>query len=81
MRRKVNSKPSSVANEYYRDLSNTVAPPVLNNSIWERMRTGNESPVTLAQIREKATMVASGYNKGGLQLLSKEEMKNAGRKL
>jgi hypothetical protein len=66
---------------YYGDLSNTIAPPVLVNSIWEQVRIGNESPETIRQIKQKAAMVAPGYNKGGLQVLSKEEMKNAGRKL
>lgn len=70
-----------MAKSYYADLSNTIAPPVLLNSIWEQIRIGNESPETIRQIKENAAMVAPGYNKGGLQVLSKEEMKNAGKKL
>ena len=71
----------SVADTYYGNLANTIAPPVLNNSIWEKVRIGQESTQTIRQIQEKATRVAPGYNKGGLQVLSAEEMKNAGRKL
>lgn len=71
---------SSFAKNYYGELANTVAPPVMNNSLSEKLRTGNESSHTLYQIKERASRVDIGYNKGGLQVLSKEELKNAGRK-
>ena len=74
-------KPSTgIAKNYYGDLANTVAPPVFDTSLSEKLRTGNESSHTLFQIRERASRVDVGYNKGGLQVLSKEELKNAGRK-
>lgn len=71
----------SVAKNYYNGLSNGIAPPVLNNSIWEKIRIGQESPLTIAAIREKASRVGPSFNKGGLQLLNgSEEIKAAGKK-
>lgn len=70
-----------ISKEYYGNLSNTVAPPVLLNTIWEKLRTGNETPETIQAIKDKANQCAPLYNKGGNQYSSsKDELKNAGRK-
>lgn len=69
------------AETYYANLANTIAPPVLNNSIWEKIRTGQENPLTISAIRDKASRVAPAYNKGGLQLLNtRDEIIASGKK-
>jgi hypothetical protein len=71
----------NVASEYYANLANTVAPPVLNNSIWEQIRQGNESPETIQAIKEKASNCMPLSNKAGIQYTTdKKEIENAGRK-
>lgn len=70
-----------VAKDYYGNLTNSIAPNGVNNSLWEKLRTSKESPLTLAQISVKRDRVAIGYNKGGLQYLNDSELKTAGRKV
>lgn len=81
-RKKFSNKPKDfgVAKSYYGDQANTIAPPVLVTSIWEKLRTGNETAETIRQIKEKASRCAPAYNKGGFQVLSEKEMKHAGQK-
>lgn len=71
----------SVSKEYYGNLANTVAPNPLDNSIWERVRKGEETPETIREIQRKATQCVPLFNKGGIQYSTDEkELKNAGRK-
>lgn len=69
---------AGVSKEYYGNLSNTIAPPVLKNSIWDKL--DGESPETIAAMKEKASRVAPAYSKGSLQLIPKKEIQYAGRK-
>jgi uncharacterized protein YfeS len=70
----------SVAKEYYGDLANTVAPPVLLNTIWEQIRLNPETEEVMDQILEKASRVGPAYNKGGMQLLSSDQIIYSGKK-
>src|SRR4051812_4496779 len=81
-RKKFSNKPKDfgVAKSYYADQANTIAPPVLVTSIWEKLRTGNETQATIDQIKEKASRVGPAYNKGGMQLLPKKEIIYSGKK-
>jgi len=84
-RKKVTNKKSDfgVAKSYYADQSNNMTSganvlPV--RSIWEIVRNGEESPETIAAIKEKASRVGPSFNKGATQLIPKNEIIYAGRK-
>ncbi len=81
-RKKYSNKPKDfgVAKDYYGNLSNTIAPPVLVNSIWEQVRLHPESDAVMQAINEKRSRVGPAYNKGGLQLLPKKEIIYSGKK-
>jgi hypothetical protein len=81
-RKKKSNKPKDfgVAKEYYSDQSNTIPPSAPIKSIWEDIRSGNESPQTIAAIKEKASRTAPAFNKGGMQLLSKDQIIYSGKK-
>jgi len=81
-RKKYSNKPKDfdVAKEYYGNLANTIAPPVLVNSIWEQVRLHPESDAVMQAINEKRSRVGTAYNKGGLQLLPKKEIIFSGKK-
>lgn len=81
-RKKFSNKPKDfgVAKNYYADQSNSFAPSLPVKSIWEEIRTGNESPKTIADIKEKASRVGPAFNKGGMQLLPKDQIIYSGKK-
>lgn len=72
-----------VAKSYYGNQSNTInngvsVLPV--RSIFEDIRTGNETPETIEAIKEKASRVGPAFNKGGMQLLPKDQIIFSGKK-
>lgn len=77
----ISCKPETgYAKTYFGELANTICGPVMSNTIWDQIATGNESAATIQAIREKATRVLPAYSKGSLQLISKEMLQHAGRK-
>jgi len=52
------------------------------NDIWEKIRKGEETPETVAEIEAKAKRIAVAYSKGPLQYLgtNKENYRDAGKK-
>lgn len=71
----------NVAHNYYGSQSNTIAPPAFKRDIFEQIRTGNETPQTIAAIKQKSSQCIPLFNKGGMQFSSnKEELKNGNRK-
>lgn len=81
-RKKKSNRPKDfgVAKEYYSTQSNTIAPSAPVKSIWEDIRNGNETPATIAAIKEKAARVGPAFNKGGMQLLPKDQIIYSGKK-
>ena len=70
----------SVARSYYENLGNTFSPSAGKKSIWETIRTGNETEATIRAIKEKATRVGPAFNKGALQYIPLEMIPHAGKK-
>ena len=54
----------------------------LKNDIWEKIRKGEETPETVAEIEAKARRVAVAYNKGPVMYMgtNKENYRDAGKK-
>lgn len=79
--KKINDPIASIAKTYYQDMANTIAPPVLSKSIWDNLQ--NETPETIAAIKEKASMCMAPYSKGATQYIgkNKENIRIAGKKL
>lgn len=51
------------------------------NSIWEKVRTGEESATTVEEIQKKARRVAPAYNKGSTQYITDgADLSDLGRK-
>lgn len=52
------------------------------NDIWEKIRTGEETPETVAEIQAKAKRIIIPFNKGAYQYggTGKENFKDAGKK-
>lgn len=78
--RSLRNKVGGVVKEYYGNLANTIPPPGMVNSIFEKIRQGTESPHTIAEIMEKASRVGVAFNKGGLQLIPKDQIIFSGKK-
>ncbi len=80
---KISSKPKQgIAAAYYADMANTVAPPVLSNTIWDRIEHG-ETQATINEIHAKASRCLAPYSKGSLQYLgtNKDNLMIAGKKI
>lgn len=76
-------KDFGVAKDYYANQSNNIhsgASVLPVRSIFEHIRTGEETQATIEAIKEKASRVGPAFNKGGMQLLSKDQIIFSGKK-